>query len=139
MAAGKYSFLRKYSDIVLAIVMVGIVGMMIVPLPTFLLDILLTINISLSVVILLIALYIWIRGTVPRLRTDQLMNLAWKFMLPVALVNIVVAAIWFLLAAAGWGWVPRWGICGAMLIVPYVLFSRAFTAMAAPRVYRYAS
>ncbi len=42
----------------LAVVVIAIVGMMIVPLPTFLLDILLTINISLSVIILLISLYI---------------------------------------------------------------------------------
>src|SRR5579872_4964817 len=52
------SFLTKYSDIVLAFVVVAIVGMMIVPLPTPLIDILLTFNISLSVMILLISLYI---------------------------------------------------------------------------------
>ena len=57
MAAGT-SFLDRYSDIVLAVVVVAIVGMMIVPLPTFLLDILLTVNISLSVIILLISLYL---------------------------------------------------------------------------------
>ncbi len=58
MSGNKNSFINKYSDIVLAIVVVAIIGMMIVPLPTFLLDILLTINISLSVIIVLIALYI---------------------------------------------------------------------------------
>jgi len=58
MAGKKNSFINKYSDIVLAIVMVGIVAMMIVPLPHLLLDLLLTVNISLSVVIVLIALYI---------------------------------------------------------------------------------
>jgi type III secretion protein V len=52
------SFLSKYSDIVLAIVVVAIVGMMIVPLPTLLLDILLTLNISISVVLLLVSLYV---------------------------------------------------------------------------------
>ncbi len=52
------SFLSKYSDIVLACVVVAIVGMMIVPLPPLLLDVLLTINISLSVVLLLISLYV---------------------------------------------------------------------------------
>src|ERR671918_1785996 len=52
------SFLTKYSDIVLGFAVVAIVGMMIVPLPTHLLDILLTLNISLSVVILLTSLYV---------------------------------------------------------------------------------
>ncbi len=52
------SFLTKYSDIVLAFIVVGIVGMMIVPLPTVLLDVLLTTNISLSVIILLTSLYV---------------------------------------------------------------------------------
>ena len=52
------SFINKYSDIVLAVVVMAIIGMLIVPLPPFLLDILLTVNISLSVIILLISLYI---------------------------------------------------------------------------------
>lgn len=37
-------------------------------------------------------LFIWTRGTLPRLRSDQLMAFAWKFMLPVALLNLVVMA-----------------------------------------------
>jgi type III secretion protein V len=55
---GKNAFISKYSDIVLAIIVVSIVGMMIVPLPTVLLDVLLTFNISLSVMLLLISLYV---------------------------------------------------------------------------------
>src|SRR5215217_3140273 len=57
-ASNPNSFLSKYSDIVLAVVVVCIVGMMIVPLPTPLLDVLLTFNISLSVMLLLISLYV---------------------------------------------------------------------------------
>ncbi len=52
------TFLTKYSDIVLAVAVVAIVAMMIVPLPTPLLDVLLTFNISIAVMVLLISLYV---------------------------------------------------------------------------------
>ena len=40
-----------------------------------------------------IFLYIWIRGTLPRFRYDQLMDFGWKFLLPLAIVNIVVTSL----------------------------------------------
>ena len=43
-------------------------------------------------VILFMAFYIWIRGTLPRLRYDQLMNFGWKVLFPLALLNTMLTA-----------------------------------------------
>jgi len=41
----------------------------------------------------LIAVMIWLRGTLPRLRVDQLMAFAWKFLLPLSIFNILLAGL----------------------------------------------
>ena len=87
----------------------------------------------------MIALFIWIRGTVPRLRADQLMGLAWKFMLPMALINLLVAGLWHFMRVAEWPFAVRWVVCGLILIVPYAVFSWVFAAKVGKRTYRYAN
>jgi NADH-quinone oxidoreductase subunit H len=84
----------------------------------------------------LICVFIWVRGTLPRLRMDQLMNFAWKFMLPMALVNVFVAGLWRFIDPA-WA---RWLICSSLVIGPYVLLARHLLAgnKISTRIYRYA-
>jgi NADH-quinone oxidoreductase subunit H len=47
-------------------------------------------------------IFIWVRWTLPRFRYDQLMDLGWKTMLPWALANTAVTAVWIFLMH-GWG------------------------------------
>src|SRR6201996_3668945 len=66
-----------------------------------------------------IAAFIWVRGTFPRLRMDQLMNLAWEFILPMALLNMLVAGVWHFMP----GLISRWLVCSAIIAVPCVFLS----------------
>lgn len=84
----------------------------------------------------LMVFFIWVRGTVPRLRIDQLMNLAWKFMLPLALINIVNTALWHHLGSG----ILRWIICALFIGAPYVVLGNTLAGRArwATRTYRWA-
>jgi NADH-quinone oxidoreductase subunit H len=63
---------------------------------------LLSIGIFLAKILFFVFVFMWVRWTVPRFRYDQLMSLGWKFMLPLALVYIVlIAAVMLGLSAAG--------------------------------------
>ena len=42
-----------------------------------------------------IFLMFWIRATLPRLRVDRLMNFAWKVLVPLGILNILIAAAWY--------------------------------------------
>ncbi|MBI5801334.1 MAG: NADH-quinone oxidoreductase subunit NuoH [Verrucomicrobia bacterium] len=86
----------------------------------------------------LIVLFIWLRGTLPRLRTDQLMGFAWKFLLPMTLINLVVAALWHMSGGAVHIGI-RWVVGFAMLAIPYWLLGRGFEASVGKRVYRFAN
>jgi len=68
----------------------------------------------------LIAAFIWARGTFPRLRMDQLMGLAWKFMLPMTLLNIFTAGVWHFMPTG----ISRWLVCTFLIVAPWMLLSR---------------
>jgi NADH-quinone oxidoreductase subunit H len=84
----------------------------------------------------LIGFFIWIRGTLPRLRMDQLMGLAWEFILPMALLNMLVAGIWRFMHPG----VVRWLVCLAIVAVPCILLRQGLKRKKKlqVRTYRYA-
>jgi NADH-quinone oxidoreductase subunit H len=90
----------------------------------------------LTKMISIVFVFIWIRATLPRLRMDQLMNLAWKFMLPLALINIVVAGIWHFMSH---DW-QRWLVCAAIIFGSYVILGRGLMQKQklGKRTYRFA-
>lgn len=85
----------------------------------------------------LIFVFIWMRGTLPRLRMDQLMNFAWKFMLPMSLINIVGAGVWHFMPAG----FARWIVVSLIIVFSCVLLSRGLrrNKWFHVRTYRYAS
>jgi NADH-quinone oxidoreductase subunit H len=84
----------------------------------------------------LLFMFIWIRGTLPRTRVDQMMNFAWKFMLPMAFTCIIAAAVWHYQGHGLTGWF--WSF--AVIAVVYLALSRLIDTgkKFATRTYRFA-
>ena len=85
---------------------------------------------------ILLFIYIWVRGTLPRTRIDQIMNFAWKFMLPMAFTCIIAAAVWHYAGRGVAGWL--WSL--AVLTLVYVTLSILLDTRKkfATRTYRFA-
>ncbi|MFZ1218161.1 MAG: NADH-quinone oxidoreductase subunit NuoH [Chthoniobacterales bacterium] len=68
----------------------------------------------------LLFVFVWIRGTLPRMRIDHVMNFAWKFMMPMAFTCILAAAVWHYQAHRWTGWL--WS--GGIVLAVYFALSR---------------
>ena len=84
----------------------------------------------------LLFVYIWVRGTLPRTRIDQMMNFAWKFMLPMAFTCVIAAAVWHYAGRGLRGWL--WSFL--VIAIVYTALSTLLDTRRkfAPRVYRFA-
>ncbi|HET9418840.1 MAG TPA: NADH-quinone oxidoreductase subunit NuoH [Chthoniobacterales bacterium] len=80
--------------------------------------------------------YIWLRGTLPRTRVDQIMNFAWKFMLPMSFTCVIAAAVWHYAGRGLRGWLWSFVVVASVYTALSMLLDtrRKF----APRVYRFA-
>ena len=83
-------------------------------------------------------LMFWIRVTLPRMRVDQLMGFAWKSLVPLAIANLPIAAIWFEMTIRRrpesiLGWLAAWALTGVLEVVAIagvVAINRAASAAA---------
>src|SRR5258707_4498243 len=84
----------------------------------------------------LLFVYVWVRGTLPRTRIDQMMNFAWKFMLPMAFTCIVAAAVWHYAGRGLRGWL--WSLLVIAIVYNGLSILLDTKRKFAPRVYRFA-
>ena len=87
----------------------------------------------------MIVFFIWVRGTLLRLRIDQLTRLSWQVLVPLALINLVNGAFWALTPAWTGGMLAiRWAVSAAIIVIPFLLLARRLSGNRAPRTDRYA-
>ncbi len=87
----------------------------------------------------MIMFFIWVRGTLLRLRIDQLTRLSWQFLVPLALINLVNGSFWALTPDwTGAMLIARWIISAALIVIPFFLLARRVNPGRGPRTYRYA-
>jgi len=84
----------------------------------------------------LLFVYIWLRGTLPRTRIDQIMNFAWKFILPMSFACLVAAAVWHYAGRGLRGWL--WSFVVIAIIYTALSMLLDTRRKFAPRVYRFA-
>jgi NADH-quinone oxidoreductase subunit H len=84
----------------------------------------------------LLFVYIWLRATLPRIRVDQMMNVAWKFMLPMAFTCIIAAAVWHYAGRGLRGWL--WSLLVIVFVYAALSILLDTRRKFARRVYRFA-
>src|SRR5260370_39028642 len=84
----------------------------------------------------LLFVYIWLRGTLPRTRVDQIMNFAWKFILPMSFTCVIAAAVWHYAGRGLRGWL--WSLLVIAIVYSGLSILLDTKRKFAPRVYCFA-
>jgi NADH-quinone oxidoreductase subunit H len=77
-------------------------------------------------IVLLIFVFVWLRGTLPRMRYDQFMQFGWKTLIPINLVWILAVSSMHVLRDRGW---PTWKAAAIVLIPVLLLILVILTVM----------
>jgi NADH-quinone oxidoreductase subunit H len=112
---GEYGVALAYAGVITTLFLSGWQGPLLPPIIWFIIK-----------VMLVFSVIVWIRSTLPLFRVDQLMSFAWKAMLPLAVINLIVIAIEVLVLPASMLWlmVILNFACAAVLIL---LWSKLYT------------
>ncbi|MCX6002733.1 MAG: NADH-quinone oxidoreductase subunit NuoH [Chloroflexi bacterium] len=110
---GEYGIALAYAGVITTLFLGGWQGPLLPPLIWFIIK-----------VFMIFSVIIWMRATLPRLRVDQLMSFAWKFLLPMAVINMLIIAIEVLVGTMQWLMIILNFGFAALLIL---LWSRLFT------------
>ena len=83
-------------------------------------------------VVAVFSVIVWVRATIPRLRIDQVMAFAWKFLLPLALINLLITS----LQVVFWPEAPVWSIVltGLFIMIALILIWSKFFKLGGGRI-----
>jgi NADH-quinone oxidoreductase subunit H len=83
-------------------------------------------------VVAVFSVIVWVRATIPRLRIDQVMAFAWKFLLPLALINLLITS----LQVVFWPEAPIWSIVltGLFIMIALILIWSKFFKLGGGRI-----
>ena len=112
---GEYGHAVAYSAIITTLFLGGWQGPLLPPIIWFLIKIM-----------VVFALIVWIRSTIPRLRVDQLMAFAWKCLLPMAVINLFIIAAEVLWVPETLPWimvVVNFALAGVLILLWSKLFA----------------
>ncbi len=89
---------------------------------------LIMVGVFLLKVLTFIFVMFWVRATLPRMRVDRLMNFAWKYLVPLSIINILIAGVWYEMvirpgALTFPNWIKGCGVTGVLVVLAvYLVF-----------------